>query len=395
MTASSDFLIREARPEDVPVILRMIKALAEYQKLSGAVTTTEAQLRDSLFEKRAAEVLLAWAGAEPAGFAVFFHNFSTFLGRPGMYLEDLFVPPEWRGRGLGKQLFARVARMAVERGCGRMEWSVLDWNDPAIRLLSQARRTSDGRVDCVSLDRRRADRGRNGGRGRGLCVQADVMAPTARHFTRWREFEDAVANEAAALEARWKLPTAVPFFRGHPSTDFDLLPSLLRPHGDRWFTPEDERSFYYEFLSRGGSVVPPGLDSWDILFLMRHHGVPTRLLDWSESFAAAIFFALPPLGERRDLDLWFLDPYALNREMFGTAAVLDVRVNLKHSYFDYYVETKAMPEWKHAVAIYPQPAVGTPLRTVCDVHTAHDIGTAGAPGVPGPQPLHAGGGGPA
>ncbi len=132
MTASSDFLIREARPEDVPVILRMIKALAEYEKLSGAVTTTEAQLRDSLFEKRAAEVLLAWAGAEPAGFAVFFHNFSTFLGRPGMYLEDLFVPPEWRGRGLGKQLFARVARLAVERGCGRMEWSVLDWNDPAI-----------------------------------------------------------------------------------------------------------------------------------------------------------------------------------------------------------------------------------------------------------------------
>ncbi len=180
------------------------------------------------------------------------------------------------------------------------------------------------------------------------------MAPTARHFTRWREFEDAVANEAAALEARWKLPTAVPFFRGHPSTGFDPLPSLLRPHGGRWFTPEDERSFYYEFLSRGGSVVPPGLDSWDILFLMRHHGVPTRLLDWSESFAAAIFFALPPLGERRDLDLWFLDPYALNREMFGTAAVLDVRVNLKQSYFDYYVETRATPEWKHAVAIYPQ-----------------------------------------
>jgi len=161
------------------------------------------------------------------------------------------------------------------------------------------------------------------------------MAPTARHFTRWRDFEDAVANEAAALEARWKLPTAVPFFRGHPSTEFDLLPSLLRPHRDGWFTPQDERSFYYEFLSRGGSVVPPGLDSW------------------SESFAAAIFFALPSLGDRRDLDLWFLDPYALNREMFGTAAVLDVRVNLKHSYFDYYVEPKAAPEWKHAVAIYP------------------------------------------
>jgi GNAT superfamily N-acetyltransferase len=132
MNPVPDFVIRKARLEDVPLILRMIRALAEYEKLSDAVTTTEDQLRDTLFERRAAEVLLAYAGDEAAGFAVFFHNFSTFLGRPGIYLEDLFVRPEWRGRGLGTRLFARVAQLAVERDCGRMEWSVLDWNESAI-----------------------------------------------------------------------------------------------------------------------------------------------------------------------------------------------------------------------------------------------------------------------
>jgi GNAT superfamily N-acetyltransferase len=132
MNPVPDFVIRKARLEDVPLILRMIRALAEYEELSDAVTTTEDQLRDTLFERRAAEVLLAYAGDEAAGFAVFFHNFSTFLGRPGIYLEDLFVRPEWRGRGLGTRLFARVAQLAVERDCGRMEWSVLDWNESAI-----------------------------------------------------------------------------------------------------------------------------------------------------------------------------------------------------------------------------------------------------------------------
>jgi GNAT superfamily N-acetyltransferase len=132
MNPVPDFVIRKARLEDVPLILRMIRALAEYEELSDAVTTTEDQLRDTLFERRAAEVLLAYAGDEAAGFAVFFQNFSTFLGRPGIYLEDLFVRPEWRGRGLGTRLFARVAQLAVERDCGRMEWSVLDWNESAI-----------------------------------------------------------------------------------------------------------------------------------------------------------------------------------------------------------------------------------------------------------------------
>ena len=129
----AEFRIEPATPQDLPVILRMIRGIAEYEKLLPHVTATEDVLRESLFGKqRAAEVLLAYAGAEPAGFAVFFHNFSTFLGRPGMYLEDLFVLPEWRSRGLGRRLFVRVAQLAVERGCGRMEWSVLDWNEPAI-----------------------------------------------------------------------------------------------------------------------------------------------------------------------------------------------------------------------------------------------------------------------
>jgi GNAT superfamily N-acetyltransferase len=124
--------IERAAPGDTPVVLRMIKALAEYEKLAPEVVATEDLLREALFEKRSAEVVLAFAGDEPVGFAVFFHNFSTFLGRPGMYLEDLFVLPEWRGRGFGRQLFAHVASLAVERGCGRMEWAVLDWNEPAI-----------------------------------------------------------------------------------------------------------------------------------------------------------------------------------------------------------------------------------------------------------------------
>ena len=128
-----DVRIALATEADVPVVLQMIRALAEYEQLAGQVTATEDLLRRTLFGPRAgAGVLLAYAGGEPAGLAVFFHNFSTFLGQPGMYLEDLFVQPRWRGHGIGRQLFGRVAQLAVERGCGRMEWAVLDWNAPAI-----------------------------------------------------------------------------------------------------------------------------------------------------------------------------------------------------------------------------------------------------------------------
>jgi len=121
------------RPEDVPVILDLIKALAEYERMTDEVVATEGDLRTWLFGPRpVAEVVLARAGDVVVGFALFFHNFSTFLGRPGIYLEDLFVKPEWRGQGVGRQLLVHLAALAVERGCGRMEWSVLNWNEPAV-----------------------------------------------------------------------------------------------------------------------------------------------------------------------------------------------------------------------------------------------------------------------
>lgn len=127
------FTLRPATEADVSLILRFIKELGAYERLAHEVTATEAGLRESLFGPRpAAEVVIAYAGDEPAGFAVYFHTFSTFLGQRGLYLEDLFVVPRWRGHGLGRRLLAYVARVAVERGCGRMEWSVLDWNELAL-----------------------------------------------------------------------------------------------------------------------------------------------------------------------------------------------------------------------------------------------------------------------
>jgi GNAT superfamily N-acetyltransferase len=125
--------IRSATEDDVPLILTLIKELAEYERLSHEVVATEEMLRDSLFgERRVAEALLGYLGDDPAGFALFFHNFSTFLGRPGIYLEDLYVRPEFRGAGVGRALLVHLAGLAKERGCGRLEWSVLDWNEPAI-----------------------------------------------------------------------------------------------------------------------------------------------------------------------------------------------------------------------------------------------------------------------
>ena len=129
----SERRIERATARDVPLILSLIKALAEYERLSDEAVATEAALRESLFGPQAgAEVAIAYAGEEPVGFAVWFHNYSTFLGRAGLYLEDLFVLPQWRGRGIGRQLLAYVAGVAVARGCGRMEWSVLNWNEAPI-----------------------------------------------------------------------------------------------------------------------------------------------------------------------------------------------------------------------------------------------------------------------
>jgi GNAT superfamily N-acetyltransferase len=126
-------VIRSAELSDVPVIAELIRGLAHYEKLEHDVTMTEELLAKNLFgPRRYAETLVAEDGGAPVGFALFFHNFSTFLALPGIYLEDLFVAPEHRGRGIGRGLLQRLAQIAVERGCGRLEWSVLDWNRDAI-----------------------------------------------------------------------------------------------------------------------------------------------------------------------------------------------------------------------------------------------------------------------
>ena len=135
METQSNFQIRPARVEDVPIILELIHDLATYERAPNEVTATEEQIVDVLFGKRpAAEVLLALEGKSPVGFAVYFYNFSTWLGQPGLYLEDLFVKPEKRGKGYGRALLVSLAKIALERNCGRMEWAVLDWNESAIKF---------------------------------------------------------------------------------------------------------------------------------------------------------------------------------------------------------------------------------------------------------------------
>lgn len=130
-----DFEIKQTTIDDIPVILSFIQKLADYEKLSHEVVATEAGLREVLFgERRYAETVIAYHQNRPVGFALFFHNFSTFLGKPGIYLEDLFVDPEQRGKGFGKALLVYLARLAQERNCGRFEWSVLDWNEPSIKF---------------------------------------------------------------------------------------------------------------------------------------------------------------------------------------------------------------------------------------------------------------------
>jgi len=129
----SGLRIEKAKAHDLPLILHFVRELAEYEKLLDSVAATEERLRETLFgPKPSAEVLLAYDQDEPVGFAIYFFNYSTFVGRPGLYLEDLFVRPEARGKGFGRELLQHLARVAVERGCGRMEWAVLSWNQPAI-----------------------------------------------------------------------------------------------------------------------------------------------------------------------------------------------------------------------------------------------------------------------
>lgn len=151
MFASMPTVIRAATIEDVPVILQFIRALADYEKMLADVEATEERLRTTLFPdsgRPAAECVLAFADGSPAGFALFFSSYSTFLARPGLYLEDLFVDPARRGRGIGKALLLHLAQLANQRGCGRMEWAVLDWNVPAIAFYESfgARRLREWQI---------------------------------------------------------------------------------------------------------------------------------------------------------------------------------------------------------------------------------------------------------
>jgi len=135
MKTADNFQIRPARVKDVPIILQLIRDLATYERAPDEVIATKEQLVEVLFgERPVAEVLLAFEGESPVGFAVYFYNFSTWLGRPGLYLEDLFVKPDERGKGYGRALLVELAKIARDRGCGRMEWAVLDWNEPAIKF---------------------------------------------------------------------------------------------------------------------------------------------------------------------------------------------------------------------------------------------------------------------
>jgi len=135
MTTLIDFEIRPAADGDTSLVLSFIKKLAVYEKLAHKVTATEEVLRETLFgERRYAEVIIGYHRGEPVGFALFFHNYSTFLGKPGIYLEDLYVDEEHRGKGFGKALLVYLAKLTKERDCGRLEWSVLNWNEPSINF---------------------------------------------------------------------------------------------------------------------------------------------------------------------------------------------------------------------------------------------------------------------
>ncbi|OZV10318.1 GNAT family N-acetyltransferase [Tissierella sp. P1] len=133
-TKNEHFKIRFAEEKDVKLILHFIKELADYEKLLHEVVATEEILMDSLFIRKSAEVIIGEHDGEPVGFALFFHNFSTFLGRPGIYLEDLYVRPEMRGKGYGKIFLSFLAKLAIERNCGRFEWWCIDWNEPSINF---------------------------------------------------------------------------------------------------------------------------------------------------------------------------------------------------------------------------------------------------------------------
>ncbi|WP_407313027.1 GNAT family N-acetyltransferase [Desulfosporosinus sp. SB140] len=136
-TKIEDFKLRFAESEDAALILGFIRELADYEKMLPDVVATEEGLRESLFQRKMAEVIIGEYKNQPVGFALFFHNYSTFLGKPGIYLEDLYVKPEMRGKGLGKIILSFLAQLVIERQCGRLEWWCLDWNKPSIKFYKQ------------------------------------------------------------------------------------------------------------------------------------------------------------------------------------------------------------------------------------------------------------------
>ncbi|HWT27772.1 MAG TPA: GNAT family N-acetyltransferase [Mobilitalea sp.] len=133
----NDFILRFAKREDAALILNFIRELAAYEQMEDQVTATEASLIETIFNQKKAEVIIGEYQQKPVAFALFFHNYSTFLGKPGIYLEDLFVKPEMRGKGFGKTILSYLANLALERNCGRLEWSCLDWNEPSIKFYKQ------------------------------------------------------------------------------------------------------------------------------------------------------------------------------------------------------------------------------------------------------------------
>ncbi|AZI67906.1 GNAT family N-acetyltransferase [Kaistella daneshvariae] len=149
------FNIRKATPDDTPTIFDLIKKLAVYEKMENEVITSVEELRENIFTKNFSKVLLVEEEGKPVGFALYFFNFSTFVGKPGLYLEDLFVEPEYRGKGYGKKLFVELAKIALKENCGRMEWSVLNWNTPAIEFYKSLQAKPMDEWTVYRLDQKR------------------------------------------------------------------------------------------------------------------------------------------------------------------------------------------------------------------------------------------------
>lgn len=169
----------------------------------------------------------------------------------------------------------------------------------------------------------------------------------------WSELVEEVMRVTQDFERTYSA-SAVPFFRGHASPSHRLLPGFLRPTSSGTYTEYDEKNFYYEFRARAGALLSPSFSSWDVLFLMQHHGVPTRLLDWTESFATALYFALE--GAPAEVDVWMLDPYLLNQQVASTQDIMDVESDLGGEYYDLFIEPGAgasRPPWT-TIAIYPR-----------------------------------------